>query len=112
MVTAIFRRCLNLIWSYIPTRRLAMGTACTQAKEGRQVFPSRCGERSYSIAKQSVRMIGTMYPPPPPPREEPKMTPHYIRLLPLLAWGFALLLGTASSAPRKARPTTTTMTTA
>ena len=27
------------------------------------------------------------------------MTPRYIRLLPLLAWGFALLLGTASSAP-------------
>ncbi len=98
MLTAIFRRCLNLIWSYVPTRRLAMGTACTQAKEGRQVSPPHCRERSYSIAKQSVRMIGTMYPPPPP-REEPKMTPRYIRLLPLLAWGFALLLGTASSAP-------------
>ena len=54
MLTAIFRRCLNPI-----------GTACTHAKEGRLVSLSRRREASYSIAKQAVREIGTMYPPPP-----------------------------------------------
>ena len=77
MLTAIFRRWLNPI-----------GTAYTHAKEGRLVSPFRCGEASYSIAKQAVRMIGTMYPPPP--REEQKMTLRYTRYLSLLAWVAAL----------------------
>ena len=78
MLAAIFRRCLNPI-----------GTAYTHAKEGRLVSPFRCGEASYSIAKQAVRMIGTMYPPPP--REEQKMTLRYTRYLSLLAWVAALV---------------------
>ena len=53
MLTAIFRRWLNLI-----------GTAYTHAKEGRLASIFRRREASYSIAKQAVRMIGTMYPPP------------------------------------------------
>ena len=64
MITAIFRRCLNLMGACIPTFRLAMDTACTHAKEGRLVSLFRCGEAFYLIAKQAVRMIGTMYPPP------------------------------------------------
>ena len=58
MLTAIFRRCLNLMGAYIPTLRLAMDTACPPAKKGRPVFPARCDEASYFIAKQAVRMIG------------------------------------------------------
>ena len=65
MIIAIFRRCLNLMGAYIPTLRLAMDLVCTHAKKGRLAFLSRCGEAFYFIAKQTVRMIGTMYPPPP-----------------------------------------------
>ncbi len=78
MLTAIFRRCLNLI-----------DTPCTYATGGRNTPSPHRGARSYPIAKECVRTIGTMYPPPPPPREGPKMTPSYARYLSLLA---ALLL--------------------
>ena len=88
MITAIFRRFLNLMGAYIPTLRLAMDTACTHAKKGRPAFLSRCGDAFYFVAKQTVRMIGTMYPPPP--REEHKMTSRYIRW-PLLAFVVALV---------------------
>ena len=53
MIPAIFSRCLNLIWRYVPT-----------AKTGVHIADSRLGVRSYFIAKQSVRMISTVYPPP------------------------------------------------
>ena len=54
MLTAIFRRWFNLT-----------ATLCTHAKEGRLVSLFRRMGASYSIAKQAVSMIGTMYPPPP-----------------------------------------------
>ena len=60
MITAIFRRFLNLMGAYIPTFHLAMDTACTHAKEGHPAFLSRRRDASYLIAKQAVRMIGTM----------------------------------------------------
>ena len=63
MLTAIFRRCLNPI-----------GTAYIHAKEGRLASLFRRREASYSIAKQAVREIGTMYPPPPLERS-PKWCP-------------------------------------
>ena len=46
MITAIFRRCLNLILPYVPT-----------AKTGVHIVHPRLGVWSYFIAKQSVRMI-------------------------------------------------------
>ena len=52
MFIAVFRRWFNLIF-----------TAYTRAKGGQNISSSRCEEASYSIAKQAVRMIGTMYPP-------------------------------------------------
>ena len=65
MLTAIFRRCLN------PT-----GPACASATGGRNTYSLRCGARSYSIARQAVRTISTMYPspplPPPPPPPPPE----------------------------------------
>ena len=71
MLTAIFRRCLNL-----PV------TLCTHAKGG-EISPSpHRGARADSIARQAVRTIGTA-----PERAE--MTPSYARYLSLLA---ALLL--------------------
>ena len=56
MITAIFSRCLNLIWLDVPS-----------AKTGVHDAHSRLDVWFYFIAKQSVRMISTVYPPPPPP---------------------------------------------
>ena len=49
MITAIFRRCLNLIWSYV-----------FFVKSGVHIVHLRLGVWSYFIAKQSVRMISTV----------------------------------------------------
>ena len=54
MLTAIFRRCSNLF-----------GGARSLVKTGVHVAPFSLGARFYFIAKQSVRLIGTVYPPPP-----------------------------------------------
>ena len=54
MLTAIFRRCSTLF-----------GGACSLAKTGVHVAPSSLGARFYFVAKQSVKLIGTVYPPPP-----------------------------------------------
>ena len=54
MLTAIFRRCLNLT-----------GPPFAHEKNGRQVPLPRNLKASYFIAKEAVRAIGTMYPPPP-----------------------------------------------
>ena len=70
MITAIFSRCLNLIWSYVPT-----------AKSGVHIAHPRLGVWFYFIAKQSVRMISTVYPPPPP-REGDKMMPATVTCWP------------------------------
>ena len=59
MITAIFSRCLNLIWCYV-------FPACPTAKSGVHDAHLRLGVRFYFIAKQSIRMISTVYPPPPP----------------------------------------------
>ncbi len=62
MITAIFSRCLNLIWSYVST-----------VKTDVHIAHSRLGVCFYFIAKQSVRLISTAPPPPPPPsRRESK----------------------------------------
>ncbi len=53
MITAIFSRCLNLIWHYVPS-----------AKTGVHGAHSRLGMRFYFIAKQSVRLINIVYPSP------------------------------------------------
>ncbi len=58
MIPAIFRRCSNLFRGHR-----------SPAKTGVHGAHSRLGVRSYFIAKQSVRMISTVYPPPPPPSE-------------------------------------------
>ena len=79
MIPAIFRRWLNLP---VPL--------CTHAKGGRPISPPHRVARFYSIARQVVSTIGTMYPPPPPPREGAKMTPSRLRSLSLLA-GLLLL---------------------
>ncbi len=60
MIPTIFSRCLNIIWPYV-------FTACPTAKTGVHVADSRLGVWFYFIAKQSVRLISTVYPPPPPP---------------------------------------------
>ena len=54
MLTAIFRRCSNLF-----------GGRRSPAKTGVHVAHSHLGVWVYFIAKQSVRMISTVYPPPP-----------------------------------------------
>ncbi len=59
MITAIFSRCLNLIWRYV-------FPACPTAKSGVHIAHPRLGVRFYFIAKQPVTMISTVYPPPPP----------------------------------------------
>ena len=56
MLTAIFQRCSNLF-----------GGHRSPAKTGVHVAHPRLGVWFYFIAKQSVRMISTVYPPPPPP---------------------------------------------
>ncbi len=87
MITAIFSRCLNLIWCYVPT-----------VKSGVHIAHSRLDVWFYFIAKQSVRMISTVYPPPPPPPplgEGDKMTPRYARLLALVALGMLVASGPA-----------------
>ena len=56
MITAIFKRCLNLILPYVPS-----------AKTGVHGAHSRLGTCFYFIAKQSIRLISTVSPPPPPP---------------------------------------------
>ena len=60
MITAISKRCLNIIWPYV-------FTACPTVKSGVHIAHSRLGVCFYFIAKQSFRMISTVYPPPPPP---------------------------------------------
>ncbi len=84
MITAIFSRCLNLIWCYVPT-----------AKRGVHIAHSRLGVCFYFIAKQSVRMISTVYPPPPPPREESDTMSRYAHLLALVALGMLVASGSA-----------------
>ena len=86
MLTAIFRR-----WFNLPV------TLCAHANSGRNISPLRCGMRSYPIAKQPIRMIGTMYLPPP--SRGSKMTPFYARSLSLLA----ALLSLAVAAPLEAQ---------
>ena len=61
MITAIFRRCLNLILPYVPS-----------AKRGVHGAHSHLGVWFYFIAKQSVKMISTVYPPPPPSERRTK----------------------------------------
>ena len=51
MITAIFKRCLNLIWHYVST-----------VKSGVHIAHSRLGMRFYFIAKQYVKMISTVPP--------------------------------------------------
>ena len=67
MITAIFSRCLNLIWLDIPT-----------AKTGVHIAHSRLGVWFYFIAKQSVRMIITVSP------GRGQMMPRYAHLLTLI----------------------------
>ena len=78
MIPAIFRRWLNLLV-----------TLCTD-KKGLLASSFRCGARSYSIAKQAVRTIGTMSP------SEQKVTLRYAHSLSLLA--AVLLLAVAMPA--------------
>ena len=59
MITAIFSRCLNLIWPYV-------FTACPTVKSGVHIAHPRLEACFYFIAKQSIRMISTVPPPPPP----------------------------------------------
>ena len=54
MITAIFSRCLNLIWHYV-------FPACPTTKRGVHGAHSRLGMRFYFIAKQSVRLINIEY---------------------------------------------------
>ena len=99
MIPAIFSRCLNLIWHYVHS-----------AKSGVHDAHSRLGVWFYFIAKQSFRMISTVYPPPPPPREGDKMTPHYPRFLSLPTW-IAVLVMPLLIAPATAQMTSSTDTT-
>ena len=66
MILTIFRRCLNRIGASIPALRLAMAPPVPTRKESVRSPLPRCGARSYFIARQAIRMIGTTYPPPPP----------------------------------------------
>ena len=84
MIPTIFSRCLNLIWHYVHS-----------AKSGVHVAHSRLGVRFYFIAKQSVRMISTVYPPPPPPGRSDKMTSRSAHLLALVALGMLMASGPA-----------------
>ena len=53
MITAIFRRCLNLIWHYVHS-----------VKSGVHIAHPRLWMYFYFITKQSVRLISTVYPSP------------------------------------------------
>ena len=96
MITAIFSRCLNLIWHYV-------FPACPTAKTGVHGAHSRLGVRFYFIAKQSFRMISTVYPPPPPSRWGQNDAP-YPRFLSLPTW-IAMLVMPLLVAPATAQTT-------
>ncbi len=84
MLTAIFSRCSNLF-----------GDPYSPAKTGVHVSYTRLGACFYFLAKQSVRVISTVYPPPPPPREESDMMSRYTHLLAMVALVFLMASGPA-----------------
>ena len=81
MLTAIFRRCSNLF-----------GGHRSPAKSGVYIAQSRLGMWFYSIAKQSVKMISTVYPSL---ERRIKMTSLYARLLALVALVMLMASGPA-----------------
>ena len=85
MLTAIFSRCSNLF-----------GDPYSPAKTGVHVSYTRLGACFYFLAKQSVKMISTVYPPPPPPpRKESDMMSRYTHLLAMVALVFLMASGPA-----------------
>ena len=84
MLTAIFQRCSNLF-----------GGHRSPVKTGVHVADSRLGVCFYFIAKQSVRLISTVYPPPPPLGRSDKMTSRSAHLLALVALGMLMASGPA-----------------